>query len=577
MTSLNLRPYQEEAIKSVKDNFKKGIDKQVIVMATGLGKTIVFSKLISDLIAETGKKALVIAHREELLEQAKDKLFRTDGGLKIEIEKAEQHAGTNANVIVASVPTLGRSNSNRILKFDPKDFCTIIVDEAHHASADTYRNVFEKFGVLKDKEDANWNKELLLLGVTATPSRTDNKGIDKIFDKVTYEYGIIKAIEDGWLVRIKAFRVDTSTDLRNVHRTAGDFNVGELAEAVNTEDRNGTVVSAYKRMVPDKKALCFAVDVQHTIDLCARFNEEGVPAGYIIGSTPKEERHATLKKFTSGEIKVLVNCAVLTEGFDEPSIDVILMARPTQSGILFQQMIGRGTRLFEGKEYLTIIDFHDNTYRQKLQTTASLLGVQGAVDFKGQDILEVGQKINNLLELAPNADLEKLDIEKIDYAIEEVDLLSGLQVPTEIDNFTKYDWHRYDENSYHIGLGNDITLSIKKTLTGQFEISKLTYDRTTKRVSEYRFPSGTRNTLEDAVRVSDAYIDKSFPDSIGLVATTARWRNLPPSDAQLDLLRKMRVNDSVINELDKGKASRLITKLINRNDRERIRRFNSRW
>lgn len=574
---MDLRDYQKEAVDKIKENHLKGVDKQVLVMATGLGKTVVFTRLISDMTKQTGKKALILAHREELLEQAKDKLIKTDGDLKIEIEKAEQHASPDADVIVASVPTLGRTNSERIMKFDPKDFCTIIIDEAHHASADTYRNVLETFGVLKDKSDANWNKELLLLGVTATPSRNDNKGIDKIFDKVTYEYGIIKAIEDGWLVRIKAFRVDTASDLSKVHKTAGDFNLGELSEAVNTEDRNGLVVSAYKRLTPDKKALCFAVDVQHTIDLCKRFNDEGVPSSYVTGSTPKEERHQALLDFKEGKIKVLVNCAVLTEGFDEPTIDVILMARPTQSGILFQQMIGRGTRLSEGKEFLTIIDFHDNTYRQKLQTTASLLGLQGALDFKGQDILEAREKINELLELAPSIDLDKLDLDKIDYAIEEVDLLSGLQVPTEIGNFTRYDWHRYDENTYRIGLGNDISLSIKRTLTGQYEVSRVAYDKITKRTSEHVFPSGTRNTLEDAVRVSDAYIEQSYPDALALVATDARWRNQAPSEPQLELLRKMRVNEAVIQELDKGKASRLITKLINKNNKERIRRFNNRW
>jgi hypothetical protein len=199
------------------------------------------------------------------------------------------------------------------------------------------------------------------------------------------------------------------------------------------------------------------------------------------------------------------------------------------------------------------------------------------VDFKGEDIIEVGQKINELLELAPNADLEKLDIDKIDYAIEEVDLLSGLQVPSEIGNFTKYDWHRYDENTYHIGLGNDVYLSIKKTLTGQFQVSRIIYDRIVKKSTEYSFPNGDRNTLQDAVKVSDAYIEQSYPDSLRLVATDARWRNQPPSEAQIQLLIKMRVNEAVIKELDKGKASRLITKLINRNDREKIRRFNNRW
>jgi len=571
---MNLRPYQEEAITSIEKEKQTGTNKQVIVLATGLGKTVIFCHLISDLVKKTGKKALIVAHREELLTQAQDKFKSIDPTLKTGIEQATNKAPDNAEAIIASVPTLGRSNTDRIHKFDPKDFCALVVDEAHHASADTYKRVFEKFGVLKGTEH-DWNKECLLLGVTATPSRTDNKGIDQIFDKVTYEYGIIKAIQDGWLARIKAFRVDTSTDLSNVKKTAGDFNLGQLGEAVNNEDRNGLIVSAYKRLVPDQKALTFAVDVEHTMALHERFKEEGVPSGYVIGTTPREERHETLHKFSTGEIKVLVNCAVLTEGFDEPTIEAVLMARPTQSGILFQQMIGRGTRLSPGKEALTIVDFYDNTYRQKLQTTASLLGVQGAVDFKGGDILTIKDKLDELVELAPNTDLSKLDIDKIDYAIEEVDLLSGLAVPDEVSNFTSLDWHRYDENTYRIGLGNDTSLTIQETLTGQYRVTKVVYDRDIKRNVETIL--GERPTLDHAVRASDKWIEQQQPDSLKLVETSARWRKAEPSEAQLNALRKFRVNETVLAELDKGQASRLLTKLINKNNKARIQKFNTRW
>ena len=557
---MELRNYQQEAIDSIRKYQAKGVNKQVIVLATGLGKTIIFNHLISQLIKETGKKALIIAHREELLEQALEKLEKIDSNLRADIEQAGRHASDKADVVIASVPTLGRKNSTRIQRFDPNDFCIAVTDEAHHSSASTYKEVFRSFGILKNESD--WNKDLLLLGVTATPSRNDNQGIDQIYDKVSFEYGIIKGIEDGWLARIKAYRIDTGADLRGVRKTAGDFNLEELANRVNTVDRNGLVVSSYKKFIPDQKALVFAVDVPHTIALHDRFKEEGVPVAYVTGSMSKDERRGNLAKFSTGEIKVMVNCMVLTEGFDEPTIQAVLMARPTQSGILFQQMIGRGTRISPNKDHLTILDFHDNTYRQTLQTTASLLGVEGALDFKGQDILLAKEKIEKLMELDPYHDLDKLDIDQIDYEIEEVDILSGLQIPNEISPYTNYDWHKYTKDTYRINLGNHQWLEISHDIAGQFSVSEYQYLQETNKTNGRIL--GSRPTLKMAVEDSDLFIHKKYPNRLRLVSNTAGWRTDQPSDAQIELLGKLGIKDQVLHALDKGRASRLITKLLNK-------------
>lgn len=555
--NIELRPYQQDAIDNIRNNYIKGKNKQVVVMATGLGKTIVFSKLISNLVKKSGKKALILAHREELLTQAKDKLFSIDKKLKVDIEKATDWAEDGADVIVASVPTIGREQSERIKRFDPKEFGMVIVDECHHTSADTYKNVLRYFGLLRG--EADWNKTTLLLGVTATPSRNDNKGIDKIFDEVAYEYGIVKAIKDGWLSRIKAWRINTDTDLTSVKKTAGDFNLGELGDAVNTKDRNALIIKAYQNIANGTQALCFAVNVEHAIELAKDFNTTGITSDYVIGSS--QNRADILDKFSKREIQVVVNCMVLTEGFDEPSIETILMARPTQSGILFQQMVGRGTRLYQGKEYLTVIDFVDNTYKQSLQTTSSLLGMRGALDFKGRDILEVQESVDKLLELAPNADLGILDIDKIKFAIEKVDLMSGLQIPDEIVTFTNLDWYRFDEDVYRIGLANNKSMILQKNLTGQYLLTEHEYDRTTRIVTDK--PIGIWDELQDAISSADQYISKVHSDSMVLVRSNARWRREELSDQQIELLTKFRVNQVIIEQLDKGQGSRLISRLIN--------------
>jgi len=565
MNKLKLRPYQKDAIQGIKKEWLKGYNKQVIVLATGLGKTIIFLHLISSIAKKTGKKALILAHRGELLEQAKDKLVNVDNTLSAEIEKAQQVAGKDTQVVIASVPTLGRTGSKRIKKFNPKDFGVIVIDECHHASASTYQNILEHFGLLKDQEDPkkegnDWNKSALLLGVTATPSRNDNKGIDQIFDTVAFDYGIIKGIKNKWLSPIRAWRVNTATDLEGIKTTAGDFNLGELSRAVNNEDRNALIISAYNKITPGKQALCFAVDVAHAKELSRRFNKEGIKSDVIIGGLEEDKRAQILKDFSEKKIQVVVNCMVLTEGFDEPSIETILLARPTQSGILFQQMVGRGTRLYKGKKHLTVVDFVDNTYRQRLQTSSSLLGLGSDIDFQGEDILIAKEKIDKLLDIAPNTDLSKIDINNIDYSVEEIDMMSGLKVPDEISPFTKFDWHRYDKDTYKLGTGDNHVMVLTRNITGQYIFKTEFYDKGKgeKMIREL----GQWKELDKAIKEVDSYITESHPDSLKLIRNNAPWRKQPLTMQQEQLLRKFRVNEEILKELNKGDAARLITRLI---------------
>lgn len=559
---VTLREYQKQAIEAVDKKFDEGVNKIVIVLATGTGKTVIFSSIISERIKATGKKALIIAHREELLTQARDKLLRVDPTLRIGIEQAGSHAlPSDCDVIVASVPTLGRLKSERIKKLDPKDFCIVVVDEAHHASNDTYMSIFKYMGVMLNDPDNDWNKDCLLLGVTATPSRNDNKGINLVFQDKAFVYAILDGMQDKYLARVKAYRVNTMTDLTQVKKTAGDFNLGELGNAVNTEDRNGLIVKAYQKLTPGKQALCFAVDVAHTMELTKRFLEEGIKANYVVGTTPKEERAQLLADFAAKKINVMVNAMVLTEGYDNETIEVILMGRPTQSGILFQQMVGRGTRIHPDKECLTVVDFVDNTYKQNLQTSSSLLGYSGALDFKGRDIMDVKEEVDKLLELAPNADLAKIDIEKIKYAIEEVDLMSGIKVPEEIGIFTTFGWHRFGEDQYRLSLGNDHHITVIKNITDQYEVTDEHFDKVTKKQQNTLI--GKSSTLESGIKGADYYVNKKFPEQIILIKQNATWHKAAPSDSQKQLLMKLRVPELILSQLNKGEASRLITNLLN--------------
>lgn len=595
---MELRPYQQQAIQKTLEAIKQGkSNKQVWVMATGTGKTVCFAKLASHVINTTGKKVLILAHREELLEQAKNKILQTDPTLKVGIEMAENVIGLDyqsIDVVVASVPTLGREGSSRILKFNPEDFGLVVVDEAHHASANSYVNVLKHFGVLKprreDEErgmteilDGDWNTKCILLGVTATPSRSDNRGINYVFDDVVFEYNIIEAIKEKYLSPIRAIRVKTATDISGIKRTAGDFNLKDLEEAVNTKDRNELIVKAYKEIIPGKQAIIFAVDINHALDIVKTFVAGGIVTSFVFGSTDKETRNQRLIDFNDKKIQVMVNVGVLTEGVDIPSVDAILMARPTTSGILYSQMLGRGTRLYPGKEYLMVIDFVDTTKKAKLQTVASLIGRPDAIDFKGKDILAVQQELQDLLDAVPGLDLEGVDvdqiqqlIEKAKYNIEEVDLLGSLRAALPLAAFSKYEWQKYNEDQHRLSLGQNketgvkFTFVITETITEKFVVKRTSFDTAAKRWLD-PLEIGSYETIEMAVKEADHFIEMHHNELINLASSDARWRKDKPSEKQIAFIKKLaglgKLNpdiytDEALGKMTKGDASRAISKGI---------------
>jgi ATP-dependent helicase IRC3 len=418
---MNLRDYQNSAINTVLTSFESGEQRQLLELATGTGKTVIFSELIKQLTTRTGKKALVVAHRDLLLTQARDKLSAIAPMLRIGIEQDTHHAPFNSDVIIASVDTI--KNSNRIGKFSPEDFCIVVVDEAHRSSASTYKTIFRHFGVLKSYRCArdylnpkelgiatkffpedrfilrcdnknNWNDKTLLLGVTATPERSDDLDIEDIFGKSVFKFGIIDAIKGGWLVPIHGYTIWTSTDLRKIKRREGDFDLDELSVSVNNPLRNKTIVDTYEKFCKGESTLVFGANVIHSMALLNEFRLRGIHAEIVLGTTPQNERERILADFHQRKFPVMINNMVLTEGWDEPVIKNILLARPTQSNILYNQMIGRGTRpmltdngsfLLE-KSHVCVFDFVDKT-NNVAKSLASLLGKPNVVNFTGQAVI----------------------------------------------------------------------------------------------------------------------------------------------------------------------------------------------
>ena len=363
-TRMKLRPYQTEAIAAIRDEWGEEDNASTLIsLPTGTGKTIVFSSLISTLLDEDkGARALVVAHRDELVEQAADKMRLVNPFITAGIVKGPRHE-IAPRFVVGSIQSFNASRLRR-LKSWRVDY--LVIDEAHHAQEDNY------YGKLIAALRAV-NPDLKVLGVTATPFRGDNRGLGGVFASCCYSYGIVEAIESGYLTPLRGVVVRTSTDLDAVRQGRdGDFTEGSLAQVVDTANRNELVVESWRKHANGCQAVAFTCNVQHAQNMAATFTAKGVRAAAVWGAMGTDARKDTLKRFAQGDLDVLTNCGVLTEGWDYPALGAVLLARPTQSRVLYAQAVGRATRLAEGKTEALVIDFTDNCSRLSLASLVDL-------------------------------------------------------------------------------------------------------------------------------------------------------------------------------------------------------------
>jgi hypothetical protein len=392
--AITLRPYQREAIEAVLAARRQGVRRMIVCLPTGAGKTVIFSELAR--LAR--KQVLVLAHREELLSQARSKLETALQGQHIvSIERGAERAAAEAKVLVCSIRSLHEARLARVLQ--GRDLGLIIYDECHHAAADDNLRVLRQLGAFEE----NWTGTLL--GFTATTARGDGKGLISVFEKIVYTRQLHEMIEDGFLAPLRGFRISTSADLTKLSPGSLDFREDELAEAVDIEERNALVARSIQELARDRRTIAFCVTVNHARNLCHALNLLGVPAGIVHGEMAPEIRAQALADFRSGRIQVLTNVAVLTEGFDDPGTSCIAMARPTRSEGLYAQCVGRGTRLHPGKNDCLILDFVDVS-TLNLCTLPSLFGIPRHLNLEGGDISDARRSWQNILLDHPGFELE---------------------------------------------------------------------------------------------------------------------------------------------------------------------------
>lgn len=353
---MELRDYQREAVAAIHGEWTKGVKKTLLVLPTGCGKTICFSSVAEDCVRD-GKRVLILAHRDELLGQASDKLYRLTGLISAKEKAEESCIGKWNRVIVGSVQTMQREK--RLSRFAPNYFGTVIVDEAHHVLADGYQRVLAHF------------PEAEVLGVTATADRGDKRNLGQYFETLAYEYPLTRAIREKHLCPIRAMTIPLDIDITGVKTQNGDYAVGDVGTALDPYLE--AIAEQMKKHCAGRRTVVFLPLVKTSQKMRALLAAKGFRAAEVNGES--QDRREVLGAFDRGEIDVLCNSMLLTEGWDCPGVDCIVVLRPTKIRGLYCQMVGRGTRLSPetGKKDLLILDFLWHTSRHELCRPAHLV------------------------------------------------------------------------------------------------------------------------------------------------------------------------------------------------------------
>lgn len=514
--ALRPRDYQVQALDAIAAAYARGVDRQLVVLPTGSGKTVVFANLVS----RREGRALILAHRDELIQQAADKLSTVSGSLDIGVVKAQRDEH-DAPVVVASVQTLARPG--RVGRLG--EFSTVIVDEAHHAVARTYMEILEQLGCMGQSGP-------LTAGFTATAGRSDKIGLGAVWQEITYQRGIIQMIAEGYLCDVRAIQIGTDFDLGNVQVRAGDYTDSSLGAELERSDALEAAVRAYREHAAGRLAVAFTPTIATAHALAAKFTAKGIPSGAVDGKMPMEERRAILGRLHRGEIRMVANCAVLTEGWDEPAVSCALMLRPTKSAPLFVQMAGRILRPFVGKDDALVLDLAGSAAEVGLATIADLAGMPPGSVKNGKSLLDaaeeqaamdkrkiaVAAQRTRQINLLRRSELHWLEVDGawvLPAGAKQVMIL----VPADSDAEDAWEvWRSEDGRALYRESGKPLTLD------------------------------WARGVGEEVARAQGGVLSRAG----------AGWRNRAPSDAQVSALERMGYADR-LRGLNRGGASDLMT------------------
>ncbi|OMP82191.1 putative mitochondrial ATP-dependent helicase irc3 [Diplodia seriata] len=572
---IQLRDYQEECIQSVLAYLEKGHKRLGVSLATGSGKTVIFTQLIDRVLPPNSDatQTLILAHRRELVEQAARHCTNAYPDKTVDVEMGAVHASGAADITVASVQSI--MSGDRIDKFDPKRFKLVLVDEAHHIVSRQYLEALEWFGLRR-----NTNSATALVGVSATFSRFDGKKLGTVIDHVVYHRDYVQMIEDKWLSDVIFTTVSSKADISKVELGAnGDFHTGALSQAINTDETNEITVRSWLAKASDRKStLVFCVDLAHLTDLTATFRRHGIDAKYVTGDTPNKIRAERIDQFKWKEYPVLLNCGVFTEGTDIPNIDCVILARPTRSRNLLIQMIGRGMRLHSEKENCHIIDMVA-TLETGIITTPTLLGLDpdavleqtSADDAKKIKERKEKEKIRDqeLAQVRPDASSGPVQV-RSKVTITEYssihELLDDTSPDQNIRRISHYTWVCVGEERFMLACNQNGHIVVERNEEGAFTVK---YTKAipvwlrSKGAPPFQKPQliAKAETLEHAIHSADTFAAETFP--LVFIDKWAPWRKNPASEAQVEFLNKRRDQDHQLTpeDITKGRAMDMITRI----------------
>ncbi|MCJ1474461.1 hypothetical protein MMC13_003119 [Lambiella insularis] len=573
--SIKLREYQEDCIQAVLIYLANGHKRLGISLATGSGKTVIFTQLI-DRVPVPHKHAtqtLILVHRRELVEQAARHCTHAYPSKSIEIEMGTLHASGTADITIASVRSI--TSGDRMTKFDPTLFKLVLVDEAHHIVASGYMETLRYFGLMEPTPSSP-----ALVGVSATLSRFDGLRLGAALDHIVYHKDYVDMIGEKWLSDVIFTTVQSKANISKVRKAAfGDFMSGELSKAVNTDETNEVTVCAWLARARDRKStLVFCVDLAHVAGLTMAFQKHGVDARTVTGDTPKQIRSARLDAFRNREFPVLLNCGVFTEGTDIPGVDCVLLARPTRSRNLLVQMIGRGMRLHPEKENCHIIDMVASL-ETGIVTVPTLFGLDPSEMVKEISVGELKQlkKMRDteasdcVPERSPDLQREALLQSRITFTDYDsvYDLIDDTSGERHVRGISQLAWVQVGDDRYILSSQDGEYITIEKTGVSQplYRIrynprvaSGLVLEKDWRPYSRTR-EIATAQTFVDAVHAADTFASETFPRYI--TSKDQAWRKAPATSGQLAFLNKLReVNGKLTaDQISKGKAADMITKV----------------
>jgi ATP-dependent helicase IRC3 len=473
------------------------------------------------------------------------------------------------SVGISAIRYTGRERVYDISVEDTRCFFAngILVHNCHHSVANSYVRILKHFGA--DQPDTH----LLLWGCSATPKRSDGVGLEKLFDQIIFSMGLVDGIEQGFLTTLRAVRVTTTTDLTGVDVRGGDWAEGQLGDRINNPERNDLIYNAWMDHIflDDRKStLAFCANVKHVYDLVEVFTRNNIDARGLDGTTDKEVRRKTVQAFRDQEFPVLVNCALMTEGTDIPNIDAIIMARPTQSSLLYQQCLGRGTRLFDGKIDCLVVDTVDASSGKNLMTVPSLFGLEPNFDAKGEDIMGVFRQMEQMVEENPLA-VQATDIDHAKQIVSEIfDPLSSGTTDSIIHESSKLKWRKIGDH-YWLEVPKQGSIEVSQDALGKYDV---------KHHAEGKAEM-VRNRADaaSALQAADAFIRETYPASMPLLERNASWRSEPMSDGQVGFFKKHKMPVPTDERgrilINKGEANeRIDAKILQfrRNNRSKTKR-----